>query len=267
MQSYGDMGIPDGEGGMGMGDTKMIPDGKGGGKVIDAYKMNSILRRQQRAEEEEMNMTSGMNGGMSGEQYPQDDEEAEGLSPNEFQDQLAGEEGMGDDMGMEGGMEGDMEMGMDDESSDTGEMQQFFSDNPTPSDEEVAQYAQERGIDMQQMRQEVYALIQSLLDTQGGGEGDLFGDIEAAGDEEMDMGDEEMDMGDTEMDGMDDEATGEMGTDDMDGAKMSGSGGEMNSKYPSFDFSSDKEDEMEINFGNTEQVYGRRASDNIKRRK
>ncbi len=266
MRSYGDMGVMDGEGGMGMGDTKMIPDGKGGGKVVDAYKMNSILRRQQRAEEEEMNMTSGMNGGKSGEQYPQDGDEEEGLSPEEFQDQLAGEEGLGDDMGMEGGMDPDGamgdEMGMGDEGADSSEMQQFFSDNPTPSDEEVAQYAQERGIDMEQMRQEVYALIQSLLDTQGGEgdtDGDLFGGIEAGG--------EEMDMGDTEMDDMDPEAAGDMGTDDLDGAKMSGSGGEMNSKYPSFDFSSGKEDEMEIDFGNTDQVYGRRASDNTNRRR
>jgi hypothetical protein len=62
---------------------------------------------------------------------------------------------------------------------DTEEMKSFFQDNPAPSDEEVAQYAQERGIDMEQMRQEVYALIQSLL-----------GDQDPVGDGEEDMGDE-----------------------------------------------------------------------------
>ncbi len=238
MRSYGDMGIPDGENGQGMGDTQMIPQGKGGKKVVNAYKLNNILRNRNQAEEEEMNMTSGMNGGMSGEQYPQDGED-EGLSPEEFQNQLAGEDGLGDEMGMDTEMGMGDEMGMDDGQADSGEMQQFFTDNPAPSDEEISQYAQERGIDMQQMRQEVYALIQSLLDTQGGEdmEGGMFGDIGM----DSEMGDEmDSEMGDEEG----------MGTDDMDGAKMSGTGGEMNSTYPSFDFSKGREDEMEINFGN-----------------
>lgn len=252
MRSYGDMGVPDGENGMGMGDTKMIPQGKGN-KVVNAYKMNDILRKRNQAEEEEMNMSSGMNGGMSGEQYPPADEE-EGLSPEEFQDQLAGEEGMGDEMGMDmemGGMDDGMgDEGMGDESG-AEEMRQFFTDNPTPSDEEIAQYAQERGIDMQQMRQEVYTLIQSLLDTQAGGEdmeGGMFGDIEVPG------GDEEMAGGIDDMDG---EMSGDMGTDDMDGSKMAGTGGEMNSQYPSFDFSKGDEDEMEINFGKAKPRMGR----------
>ncbi len=241
MRSYGDMGIPDGENGQGMGDTQPIPDGKGRNKVVDAYKMNSILRNRNRAEEEEMNLTSGMNGGMSGEQYPQDEEGDEGLSPDEFQDQLAGEEGLGDDMGME--MDMDMEMGGEEGDGANDEMKNFFTDNPTPSDDEIAQYAQERGMDMEQMRQEVYALIQSLLDTQAGGDavdGDMFGGIEADGEMEMDG-----DMSDEDGLGAD----MEMGSDDTDGAKMSGTGGEMNSVYPSFDFSKGKEDEMEINFG------------------
>lgn len=58
-------------------------------------------------------------------------------------------------------------------------MKAFFQDNAAPSDEEVQQYADERGIDMEQMRQEVYALIQSLL-----------GDSDPVGDGEEDMGDD-----------------------------------------------------------------------------
>jgi hypothetical protein len=156
MRNYGDMGLPDGENGGGMGSVSKNP-------VVNAYKMNNILRRRQQAEEEEMSM-----GG--------EDRESE-MS-------------MGDEMGMDaedGDMEMDMDMGgMDDEGmddemggEDTEEMKQFFQDNPSPSDEEVTQYAEERGIDMEQMRKEVYALIQSLL-----------GDQDPVGDGEEDMGDE-----------------------------------------------------------------------------
>jgi len=42
---------------------------------------------------------------------------------------------------------GDMEMGMDDCGDvDVEEVKNFFTDNPSPSDEEIAQYAGERGI-------------------------------------------------------------------------------------------------------------------------
>jgi len=86
-------------------------------------------------------------------------------------------------------MDNEEGLGMDDEA-DTEEMKAFFQDNTAPSDEEVQQYADERGIDMEQMRQEVYALIQSLL-----GDTDPVGDGEEDMGDEMDMGGEE-DMGD-----------------------------------------------------------------------
>ena len=177
MKNYGDMGLPDGENGGGMGSQESK------NPVVNAYRMNNILRRQQRAEEEESRMD--IDGGMRDADMPDDE--------------------MGMD-GEEGGMEMDMDMepmdneqglGMDDEV-DTEEMKAFFQDNPAPSDEEVMQYADERGIDMEQMRQEVYELIQSLL-----GDSDPVGDGEEEGGMEMDMdmggeegmGDEE-DMGD-----------------------------------------------------------------------
>lgn len=170
MKNYGDMGLPDGENGGGMGSQESK------NPVVNAYRMNNILRRQQRAEEEESFMD--IDGGMRDAEMPDD------------------EEGMG---GEEGGMEMDMEpmdneqgLGMDGEG-DTEEMKAFFQDNPAPSDEEVMQYADERGIDMEQMRQEVYELIQSLL-----GDSDPVGDGEEEGGMEMDMdmGDDEEDMGD-----------------------------------------------------------------------
>jgi len=161
MRNYGDMGLPDGENGGGMGSKN---------PVVNAYKMNNILRRRQAAEEEEMNIDQGMRDA----EMP-DDEEMD-----------MGAEDAGMEMDMD--MGGEEEMGMGDEV-DTEEMKAFFQDNEAPSDEEVQQYADERGIDMEQMRQEVYALIQSLL-----------GDSDPVGDGEEDMGmdamDDEADMGD-----------------------------------------------------------------------
>jgi len=73
------------------------------------------------------------------------------------------------------------ENGMDDEanSNDIEELKQFFMDNPEPADEEIAAYAEEHGMDLEEMRLAVYELIQSLL-----------GDEEQP-DDEMDM---DMDM-------------------------------------------------------------------------
>ena len=153
MRNYGDMGLPDGEGNGGMGSVSKNP-------VVNAYKMNNILRRRQQAEEEEMSM----DGGMDDEKMPNDEMDMGGEEDGGMEMDMGSEEGMSDEMG---GGEG------------TEEMKQFFQDNPSPSDEEVTQYAEERGIDMEQMRKDVYALIQSLLG----------GDEEGMGDEEGDMGD------------------------------------------------------------------------------
>lgn len=168
MKNYGDMGLPDGENGGGMGSSK--------NPVVDAFRMNSILRRRQQAEEEEMNMEQGM----------RDDE-----MPDDEMGMDGEEGGMEMDMDMEP-MDNEQGLGMDDEG-DTEEMKAFFQDNPAPTDDEVMQYAEERGIDMEQMRQEVYTLIQSLL-----GDQDPVGDGEEEGGMEMDMdmGDGEEDMGD-----------------------------------------------------------------------
>lgn len=157
MKNYGDMGLPDGENGGGMGSSNPI---------VNAYRMNNILRRAAMADEEEMKI----DGGMRDADMP--DDEAE-MDDKDYKMDIPGNEA-----GMEvDNMDGD-EMGMDDEV-DTEEMKAFFQDNAAPSDEEVQEYADERGIDMEQMRQEVYALIQSLL----GGE-------DPVGDGEEDMGDE-----------------------------------------------------------------------------
>lgn len=115
MRDYGSMGIPDGEGAMGMGSvSNMGMRGTHRGKAIKAYKLSDILRFRNQAEEEED--FNGMN-----------DYES-------------------DDMG-----------------GDTEELKQFFMDNPEPSDEEIAMYAEEKDMDLQDMRKAVYALIQSLL--------------------------------------------------------------------------------------------------------
>lgn len=156
MRSYGEMGLPDGETAGGMGDTSKNP-------VVNAYRMNNILRRQQRAEEEEMNIDGGMrDADMPDDEAHMDDKDYKMDMPGNE----AGMEVDSMDMDAEDGMGGDV---------DTEEMKQFFQDNPSPSDEQVMQYAEERGIDMEQMRQEVYALIQSLLGDQdpvGDGETD-----------------------------------------------------------------------------------------------
>lgn len=118
MRSYNDMGMPDGEGSMGMGSVSTLGM-RGGhqGKAIKAYKMNDILRSRNQAEEEE-----GLDSVDNMDDYESDD--------------------MGDN---------------------TEELKQFFMDNPTPSDEEISIYAEEKGMDLEEMRQAVYALIQSLL--------------------------------------------------------------------------------------------------------
>jgi len=137
MGNYSDMGMPDGEGSMGMGSVGTVGmRGAGcGDKKIKAYKLNDLLRTRNRAEEEE-----GL----------------EDIDPNAMDD----------------------EMGMNDENG-TEELKQFFISNPEPADEEIATYAEDHGMDLQEMRSAVYALIQSLL-----------GDEEGM-DDEMDMGDEE----------------------------------------------------------------------------
>lgn len=175
MSNYADMGLPDGENGGGMGSTN---------PVVKAYKLLQKQKREggndewlrnrqhaQRAEEEEMNI------GMRDAEMPDDEPE---MDDKDYKMDFPGNEA-GDEVA---NMDGD-EMGMGDEV-DTEEMKAFFQDNEAPSDEEVQQYADERGIDMEQMRQEVYALIQSLL-----------GDIDPVGDGEEEMGmDGEADMGD-----------------------------------------------------------------------
>ena len=171
MKSYGDMGLPDGENGGGMGSEN---------PVVNAYRMNNILRRRNQAEEEEMNI----DGGMRDADMPDGDEARMDDKDYDMDMDMDMPHGDHDEMDNEEGL------GMDDEG-DTEEMRSFFQDNPAPSDDEVMQYAEERGMDMEQMRQEVYALIQSLL----GGE-------DPVGDGEEDMGDE---MGMDDEQGMDDE--------------------------------------------------------------
>lgn len=194
MNNYGNMGMPDGEGSMGMGSQAPT------GKLKDAFKIqqlktNHMLRRRSQAEEEE----PGMGG--------QDDMSA-----------MAGADSMGDQDDYAGGEEGGMndQMGMDDgmgSEDDVAALQQFFTDTPEPSDQEISQYAQENGMDMQGMRSAVYALIKSLIQSSGataaGEEFDWLGsDDEKFGGDESDpegMGDEEY--------GMDDGSEG--GTDEL----------------------------------------------------
>lgn len=55
------------------------------------------------------------------------------------------------------------EEGTDEGADSTEELKIFFKENPFPSDEEIAQYAAEHEMDLQQMRQAVYKLIQELM--------------------------------------------------------------------------------------------------------
>ena len=155
MRNYGDMGLPDGETGCGMGSAS-------NNKIVNAYKMNNILRRRNRAEEEEMNINNGMR-----DTEMSDDEV--GMDDKDYNMDMGGDEAA---MGVNGIEGDDVEMG-----GDVEEMKQFFQDNPDPSDEEVMQYADEHGMDMEDMRKEVYALIQSLLG------GDSMDDEDGMGDE------------------------------------------------------------------------------------
>lgn len=63
-------------------------------------------------------------------------------------------------------MDMDMDTDMNAEGDDVEETKQFFLDNPEPSDEDIAMYAEERGMDMEDMRKAVYRLIRSLLATE-----------------------------------------------------------------------------------------------------
>jgi hypothetical protein len=168
MRSYGEMGLPDGETAGGMGDTSKNP-------VVNAYRMNNILRRRQKAEEEEMSI----DGGMRDADMPDDEEQ---MDDKDYSMDMPGDE---DAMGME--MDVDVDA-MDDGAVDTEEMKSFFQENPTPSDEEVMQFASERGIDMEQMRQEVYALIQELLGSQDPvGDGEADAEFAAGDDDEIEF--------------------------------------------------------------------------------
>jgi len=71
---------------------------------------------------------------------------------------------------------------MDDMENGTEELKQFFMDNPEPADEEIAMYAEEHGMDLQDMRQAVYRLIQSLLPSDEEGIDDDEMDISIRGD-------------------------------------------------------------------------------------
>jgi len=85
------------------------------------------------------------------------------------------EEDFSDMDGEMGDMNGDMDM--DDGNNE--ELQQFFTDNPTPSDEEIAMYADEHEMDLEGMRQAVYSLIQSLLpDSEEGMDDEMDGEVE-----------------------------------------------------------------------------------------
>lgn len=148
MGNYSEMGMPDGEGSMGMG----TPSHGEGGRVTNAYKLNSLLRRRNQGEQQEDTLDD-MEGGTSDE--------------------------MGD---YEGDMNGE---------GDVEEIKSFFMDNPNPSHEEVMQYAEEHGMDMEEMRQAVYRLIQSLLpsDEEGMDDYEDMGDEEGNVSMDMDMGD------------------------------------------------------------------------------
>lgn len=139
MGNYADMGMPDGESSMGMGDAGVVGvrGKRGDGEVVKAYRLNDLLRTRNRAEEEE-----------------------------DFDPMDMGDDSEFDDM----------------EDDDVEETKQFFLDNPEPSDEDIQAYADEQGMDLEDMRKAVYRLIRSLLATE-------------TPDDEMDV-----DMDDSEMD-------------------------------------------------------------------
>lgn len=156
MADYSNMGMPDGAGACGMGSVKSM--GMRGGHQGKKMRVFKELQFRNQAEEEEDSM-NGM-----------DD-----------MDSMNGMDDMGD-------MNGDMDMGMDD--GHTEELTQFFTDNPAPSDEEIAMQAEELGLDLEGMRKAVYALIQSLLPSDEEDNGSM--DVEM----DMDMGDDETGMDD-----------------------------------------------------------------------
>ena len=79
----------------------------------------------------------------------------------------------------------DMDMEMDDENG-VEEIKQFFLDNPEPSDEDIEAYAEEHGLDMDEMRQVVYSLIRELLGTEAPDDEAPVGDMDdMAMDDEM----------------------------------------------------------------------------------
>lgn len=144
MSDYSNLGLPNGEGSMGMG----TPGRAEGGRIKDAYKINSLLRNRNAGEQQE--------------------------------DTLDDMDGAGE-MDFEVGNDGDMEA-----EGNVEEIKAFFMDNPDPSDEEVMQYAEENGMDMQEMRKAVYSLIQSLLPSDEEGMDDDMGDYDDMGDGDVD---------------------------------------------------------------------------------
>ncbi len=257
MNDYGNMGLPDGEGSMGMGSQAPT------GKLKDAFKMqqlktNQMLRRRSQAEEEE-------DRGMGGPDDMSAQADLDGMGDEGSMDGEMGDEmSMGDEEGMDGmdgemgSMDGEMgdEEGMDDEmgtEDDVAQLQQFFTDNPEPSDQDISQYADENGMDLGGMRSAVYALIGSLIQQSGGdgSAGEEFdwlggGDSALGTDGEDDgMGDEEG-MGD-EMDSMDDGS--------MDGMEDDGETSEMDFSVPGDTGERPAKKEFE------EKRYGRRSSD------
>lgn len=159
MGNYSDMGMPDGQGAMGMGTAAPMGGLRGGSSdgrpKLKAYKLNDVLRSRNRAEEEE------------------------------------GLDGIDTDM-EDTGMD---DMGMEDEGG-TAELKQFFTDNPEPSDDEISAYAEEHDMDLQEMRLAVYRLIQSLLpsDEEDMGDEDSM-DFSVSGDTGERPASNELDMG------------------------------------------------------------------------
>jgi len=152
MNNYADMGLPDGEGSMGMGSRAPT------GKLKDAFKMqqlktNQMLRRRNQAEEEEGSMGSDDDMSAQAGVDSMGDEALQGID---------GEVDAGMDGEVDAGMDGNVDAGMGTED-DVASLQQFFTDNPNPSDQEISQYAEENGMNLGGMRSAVYALIQSLL--------------------------------------------------------------------------------------------------------
>jgi len=86
---------------------------------------------------------------------------------------------------------------LEDDTDDLGEIKQFFIDNPEPSDEDVEAFAEEHGLDMQEMRRLVYSLISSLLDEEEPMDDDMsdddMSDDDMSDDDSMDS---DVDFGD-----------------------------------------------------------------------